>query len=93
MGTRRGRAWDRMDEGTSCPRRIRRFLEPCLLLLLHRGDAHGYELAEAIISVVGNKADYVRSREEIAGRWSTERAAAGYEALFERLLERRLWRC
>jgi len=48
MGARRGRAWDRMDEGKSCPRRIRRFLEPCLLLLLHRGDAHGYELAEAI---------------------------------------------
>jgi PadR family transcriptional regulator PadR len=48
MGTRRGRAWDRMDEGKPCPRRVRRFLEPCLLLLLHRADAHGYELAEAI---------------------------------------------
>jgi len=27
-----------------CPRRIYRFLEPCLLLLLHQKDAHGYEL-------------------------------------------------
>ena len=44
-------------------------------------------LAEAIIKVVGNKADYVRPREEIAERWNTERTAAAYEALFERLLE------
>lgn len=45
---RRGRAWDGAEEGKPCPRRVRRFLEPCLLLLLHGGDAHGYELAEAI---------------------------------------------
>jgi len=43
-------------------------------------------LAEAIIRVVGNQAEYVRPREEIAERWSTEQTAAGYEALFERLL-------
>lgn len=28
----------------ACPRRIHRFLESCLLLLLHSGEAHGYEL-------------------------------------------------
>ena len=34
--------------GGACPRRISRFLEPCLLLLL-RGDAtHGYNLLEAL---------------------------------------------
>ena len=34
--------------GGACPRRIARFLEPCLLLLL-RGDAtHGYSLLEAL---------------------------------------------
>jgi PadR family transcriptional regulator, regulatory protein PadR len=34
--------------GGACPRRIARFLEPCLLLLL-RGDAtHGYNLLEAL---------------------------------------------
>jgi glycosyltransferase involved in cell wall biosynthesis len=44
-------------------------------------------LAEAIIKVVGSKEDYVRPREEIAARWNTQRTAAGYEALFERLLE------
>ncbi len=27
-------------------RHIRRFLEPCLLLLLHRSKSHGYELAQ-----------------------------------------------
>lgn len=49
------------------------------------GDSGG--LAEAIIKVAGGKADYVRPREEIADRWNTGRTAAGYEALFERLLE------
>ena len=27
---------------------IRRFLEPCLLLLLHQGASHGYDLAEGL---------------------------------------------
>ena len=46
----RGRRWRGAEEGKPCPRRLRRFLEPCLLLLLHKGDSHGYELAEAIKS-------------------------------------------
>lgn len=45
---RRGRPWRGAEEGEPCPRRLRRFLEPCLLLLLHKRDTHGYELAEAI---------------------------------------------
>ena len=49
------------------------------------GDSGG--LAEALIKVAGGKAAYVRPREEIADRWNTGRTAAGYEALFERLLE------
>ena len=44
-------------------------------------------LAEAIIKIAGNKADYVRPGEEIAERWNTARTAAEYEALFKRLLE------
>lgn len=32
----------------ACPRRIHRFLEPCLLLLLHCNEAHGYELLEGL---------------------------------------------
>jgi len=46
-------------------------------------------LAEAIIRVVGNREDYVRPREEIEERWSTERTAVEYEALFQRLLKAR----
>jgi len=45
---RKGRPWRDAERGNPCPRRIRRFLEPCLLLLLHKRNAHGYELAEAI---------------------------------------------
>ena len=45
---RRGRAWQGAEEGQPCPRRIMRFLEPCLLLVLHSHAAHGYELAEEI---------------------------------------------
>jgi len=35
-------------QGKACPRRISRFLEPCLLLLLHRDEDHGYELLEGL---------------------------------------------
>lgn len=42
------RRWGMGWGGGACPRRISRFLEPCLLLLL-RGDAtHGYNLLEAL---------------------------------------------
>lgn len=40
--------WGRGREGRACPRRIYRFVEPCLLLLLHHGPAHGYELADRL---------------------------------------------
>lgn len=42
-------------------------------------------LAEAILRVVRNRGRYLRPREEIAQRWSTERTAEAYEALFEAL--------
>ena len=35
-------------KGKACPRRITRFVEPCLLLLLHRDQAHGYDLLEGL---------------------------------------------
>jgi len=44
-------------------------------------------LAEAVLRVVSNRRSYIRPREEIAARFNTERTAAEYEALFERLLE------
>ena len=31
-----------------CPTRIYRFMEPCLLLLLHRGSSHGYSLQDEL---------------------------------------------
>lgn len=43
-------------------------------------------LAEAIMRVLSDKEAYVRPAEEIRERWSTERTAAGYESLFQRLL-------
>ena len=49
------------------------------------GDSHA--LAEAIIRIVSNKEAYVRPRADIAARWSIDRTAAGYEALFGRLLD------
>ncbi|MGC8780246.1 MAG: helix-turn-helix transcriptional regulator [Anaerolineae bacterium] len=35
-------------DGPACPRRISRFLEPCLLLLLRDDATHGYNLLEAL---------------------------------------------
>jgi len=43
-------------------------------------------LAEAIIRISNRPERYIRPQEEIVSRFNTERTAAGYEALFERLL-------
>ena len=40
--------WGWRGAGKACPRRIYRFVEPCLLLLLHQGPAHGYQLMERL---------------------------------------------
>jgi PadR family transcriptional regulator PadR len=42
------RRWRGGQGGEACPRRIHRFPEPCLLLLLHCNEAHGYELLEGL---------------------------------------------
>ena len=44
----RGSGWGRAPAGSACPRRISRFLEPCLLLLLRESSTHGYDLLEAL---------------------------------------------
>ncbi len=46
MGRRRRRG-----QGPAGPRRIRRFVEPALLLLLHRDPMHGYGLMEGLDSL------------------------------------------
>jgi PadR family transcriptional regulator PadR len=43
-----GRRWRGRQGGGACPRHVNRFLEPCLLLLLHCDEAHGYDLLEGL---------------------------------------------
>lgn len=42
------RHWQIGQGEEACPRRIHRFLEPCLLLLLHCEEIHGYELLDSL---------------------------------------------
>ena len=67
----------------AAPRRIERFLEPCLLLLLHCQEAHGYELLEGLkqFGFARNPVDsstvyrMLRGLEErgfVTSRWDTE---------------------
>jgi glycosyltransferase involved in cell wall biosynthesis len=49
------------------------------------GDPAG--LAEAMLQVLDHQERYIRPREEIAARFSTEKTVDEYAALFERLLE------
>ncbi len=51
------------------------------------GDAEG--LAQAMLQVLDHHSAYIRPREEIAERFSTENTVTEYEALFEQLLHAR----
>ncbi len=51
------------------------------------GNAEG--LAEALLKVLENRAAYVRPREAIEARFSTERTVAAYEALFRQMVTER----
>ena len=79
------RRWRGGKGGEACPRRIHRFLEPCLLLLLHCNEAHGYELLEGLnqFGFQQNPVDsstvyrFLRALEErgfVSSRWDTEGA-------------------
>ncbi|HOT90929.1 MAG TPA: glycosyltransferase family 4 protein [Anaerolineae bacterium] len=48
------------------------------------GDAEG--LAEAMLKVLDRRSDYIRPREEIVARFSTERTVTEYETLFEQTI-------
>jgi PadR family transcriptional regulator PadR len=76
---RRGRG--RPEE--ACPRRIQRFLEPCLLLLLHCNETHGYELIEGLnpfgfeqnpvdLSTVYRMLRGLEEQGYVTSRWDTE---------------------
>jgi glycosyltransferase involved in cell wall biosynthesis len=49
---------------------------------------NSYALADSLLHLLGDKARYLRPREEIAARFNTERTAAEYEALFAELQRR-----
>ena len=79
------RRWRSGQGGEACPRRINRFLEPCLLLLLHSNEAHGYELLEGLkqfgfeqnpvdSSTVYRRLRGLEEREFVTSRWDTDSA-------------------
>ena len=76
----RHRGESRQDE--AFPRRILRFIEPCLLLLLHCREVHGYDLVEGLHSfgfeqsAGGSSTVYrvlreLEQREFVTSRWDT----------------------
>ena len=76
------RRWRGGQEGKACPRHIKRFLEPCLLLLLRCDEAHGYELLEGLkpfgfeqnpvdSSTVYRFLRALEEREFVTSRWDT----------------------
>ena len=79
---RYGRRWRDGQPQEACPRRIHRFVEPCLLMLLHDHEAHGYELLEGLkqFGFEQNPVDsstvyrFLRGLEErgvVTSRWDT----------------------
>lgn len=73
------------DDRQACPRHIHGFLEPCLLLLVHCDEVHGYELVEGLkaFGFEQNPVDpstiyrALRDLEErgfVASRWDTSNA-------------------
>jgi len=77
-----GRRWRGGQQGDACPRRIDRFLESCLLLLLHCDEAHGYDLLEGLkqfgfdqnpvdSSTVYRRLRGLEDREFVSSRWDT----------------------
>ena len=79
----RGRGWRRGWKARAWAQSINRFVEPCLLLLLHRGDSHGYDLLERLkeFGFADDTVDssvvyrYLRAMEDrgfVTSTWDTE---------------------
>ena len=79
----RGRGWRRGWKARAWAQSISRFVEPCLLLLLHRGDSHGYDLLERLkeFGFADDTVDssvvyrYLRAMEDrgfVTSSWDTE---------------------
>ena len=69
-----------------CPRRIRRILDPCILLLLRGGDSHGYSLVEELkqfgfdrapvdSSVIYRTLRRLESADLVSSSWDTDTTA------------------
>lgn len=80
-----GRGWGRRWAVRGRAHGVRRFVEPCLLLLLHRGDSHGYDLLERLqglglgeepvdSSVVYRHLRDMEDRGFVVSAWNTEGA-------------------
>jgi len=83
-GQRRIRNGDGVEANS---RRIHRFLEPCLLLLVHCNEIHGYELAEALnpfgfehapadVSTIYRLLRDLEDRGLVGSRWDTSNTGA-----------------
>lgn len=79
------RRWRDGARSEACPRRIDRFLEPCLLLLVHCREIHGYELVDGLspFGFEQNPVDtstiyrFLRGLEDrgfVQSRWDTSQA-------------------
>ena len=81
------RQWREADGLEACPRHIHRFLEPCLLLLVHCQEVHGYELVDSLnpFGFEENPVDastiyrFLRDLEDrgfVRSRWDTSKGGA-----------------
>jgi poly-beta-hydroxybutyrate-responsive repressor len=81
----RGSRWQSHRSQEAFPRRIHRFLEACLLLLLHCEEIHGYELLEGLkrfgfdrnpvdSSTVYRALRHLEERHLVTSRWDTDSA-------------------
>jgi PadR family transcriptional regulator PadR len=79
------RRWRNGYRSAACPRHIQRFLEPCLLLLVHRSEIHGYQLVDELnpFGFEQNPVDtstiyrFLRDLEDrgfVSSRWDTSNA-------------------
>ncbi len=79
------RRWQNGVGSEACPRHIHRFLEPCLLLLVHCREIHGYELVDGLksfgfernpvdTSTIYRSLRDMEDRGFVSSRWDTSNA-------------------
>jgi PadR family transcriptional regulator PadR len=82
-GGARCRWWSEPDDRWRAHGRVERFVEPALLLALSNGETHGYDLAEQIEAISGERVDLgnlyrlLRSLEDddiVVSKWRDDRS-------------------